>query len=415
MNWETINIVLYFAINLFDLWVIVRYFNRLLETEKQKKAVLYVMYILFAVLFTILIKYELKYCNLVSITMWSVLFLPTYQGEKKNKLVSMVLLLGVAGFSQITMYVISYSNAYVVYSYFIPHFMFFLITEILVRCQTIKGKTIEAKLLILLISVPILSFISMPCIVMLSESKQELTVLIPIAVLILYMNIIVFYLYDTISASFEVKKQKEEYEQQLVWQKTYYDSLAENQDIIRKIKHDMQNNLQVVSTLMDEEKVVEAGAYVKELLSGFLNVDTLITTGNDAIDTVLNIKFSLAAEYGIKVEKDITIPSGLPITYRDSIRIFGNLLDNAINALKEQTQVDKTMKLFMFYNANALIVQVSNQYTGKQVKHNRDDFLHGLGLDIVKDTTELYDGTFEVVDDGKNFTVNIMLYVEKAE
>jgi hypothetical protein len=418
MNWEASNIFLYFILNMFDLWVILRYFNRLMELIKLKKIILYCMYFLFLAFFTLLIKFELKYSNIVSIAAWSIMFLPTYKGKKRNKLVYSVLLLGFAGFSQMTMFIVSHSNTHTIYSYFIPHFIFFIIVEIGVRCQTIRGKILEPKLLALLISIPLFSFIAMPCMVLISEQinnvslKEETTMLIPITVLILYMNIIVFYLYDTISSTFEVKRQKDEYEQQLIWQQNYYDSLAENQDAIRKIKHDMQNNLQVVSSLLIEKKVDEAGNYLKELLFEQAQVKNLIMTGNDAIDTVLNIKLSLAQKYSIKVEKDINIPAGLPIPYHHCVRLFGNLLDNAINALKDQEEIEKTIKWFMFFKGNALIIQISNQYKDKPVKYNRDSFLHGLGLDIVKTTTELYNGTFEVEDDGKNFTVNIMLYLD---
>lgn len=418
MNWESINIFLYFAINLFDFWVILRYFNRLLEPIKQKKINIYCSYFLFLLLFTVLIKYELKYCNIVSIAMWSCFFLSTYKGEKRNKLVYAVLLLGFAGFSQMTMFMVLHSNSHAVYLYFIPHFIFFVIVEIAIRYQTVKGKTIEPKILALLISVPIISFMAMPCIVMVSEKINELSLqeetamLIPIAVLILYMNIVVFYLYDMISSSFEVKKQKDEYEQQLIWQKTYYDSLAENHNTIRKIKHDMQNNLEVISKLINEKKIKEANGYLDDLIFEQAQVNQFVTTGNNAIDTVLNIKISLAYQYGINVKKDVNIPAGLPISYQHSIRIFGNLLDNAINALKGQEEIEKKINLFMFFRANALVIQVSNQYRDKPIKYNKDNFLHGLGLDIVKSTVELYNGTFEIQDDGKRFTVNIILYVD---
>lgn len=418
MNWESSNMFLYFIMNMFDLWVILRYFNRLMELLKQKRVTLYCMYFLFLVFFTLLIKYELKYSNIVSIALWSCMFLPTYKGEKRNKLVYAVLLLGFAGFSQMTMFIVSHSNTHAIYSYFIPHFIFFIIVEIGIKCQTVKGKIIEPKLLVLLISIPFFSLIAMPCMVLISEQineislKEETTMLIPIVVLILYMNIVVFYLYDTISSTFDIKKQKDEYEQQLIWQQNYYDSLAENQDTIRKIKHDMQNNLQIISSLLIEKKMDEAGNYLKELLSEQAQVNNLITTGNDAIDTVLNIKLSLAQKYEIKVKRDINIPAGLPIPYHHCIRLFGNLLDNAINALKDQEEIEKTIKWFMFFKGNALVIQISNQYKDKLVKYNRDSFLHGLGLDIVKTTTEFYNGTFEVEDDGKNFTVTIMLYLE---
>ena len=126
----------------------------------------------------------------------------------------------------------------------------------------------------------------------------------------------------------------------------------------------------------------------------------------------MNIKFSLAEQLGIEVKKDINIPSMIPISYHDSIKIFGNLLDNSINALRNDKIEDRVIKWFMFYNANALVIQVSNPYIGKPVKYNNDSFWHGLGLDIVKATVEKYNGTFDVSDDGSVFTVNILLYID---
>ena len=216
MNWDTTNIFLYFFINFFDLWVILRYFNSVLKSIKKRRAFLYGLYLLFLLFFTLLIQYELEYSNLVSIALWSCMFLPTYEGGRRNKIGYAALLLGLAGFAQMVMYLIISSNLFAVYSFFVPHFVFFITTELAGRYQTVKGKRIDGKLLILLVTVPIISFIAMPCIVMLTEQMGNVSfgertgMLLPVAVLILYVNIIVFYLYDTISSVFEVQKQKEE-------------------------------------------------------------------------------------------------------------------------------------------------------------------------------------------------------------
>ena len=97
------------------------------------------------------------------------------------------------------------------------------------------------------------------------------------------MNIVVFYLYDIISSSYETKKQKEEYEKLIVWQRQYYETLSENQNVIRKIKHDMQNNLQVVSSMIDDKEYEKAKGYLGELLNEQSRVNRLVSTGNDAI------------------------------------------------------------------------------------------------------------------------------------
>ena len=323
-----------------------------------------------------------------------------------------------AGFSQMLMYLVNVWSVNDVYTFFIPHLCFCVIMEAISRLKTINTKRINIRILLLLLSVPLISFASMPSLVLISERmsiipiQNEMTLLVPFVILILYMNFIVFYLYDLISSSYEVKRQKEEFEQLIVWQRQYYETLSDNQNIIRKIKHDMQNNLHVVYNFLCEKKYEDAQDYLQSMIDEQSEINKFVTTGNDSIDTVLNIKFSFAEQHGITVNKDINIPSKIPITYQDSIKIFGNLLDNAINALKDEEVTEKWISWFMFYNANALIIQVSNPYTGKPVKYNKDTFWHGLGLDIVRATVDDYDGTFEIVDDGCIFSVNILLYID---
>ncbi len=417
MNSETTNIFIYFIINVFDLWVIVRYFDRVLRLAKKKKIINYIIYFLFLIFFTLLIRYELEYSNIVSIAAWSLLFLVFYEGNGQSKLLYAVILIVFAGFSQMLMYFIIHSDTHTVYSYFIPHFIFFLVLELVARYQTIKEKRIDRKVLLLLVSVPILSFIAMPCIVMLMEQtnvpiSESTGIFAPIAVLMLYVNIMVFYMYDRISSVYEIEKQKEEYEMQLIWQKEYYDELQDNYNSVRKIKHDMQNNLQAMNKLMRENKTKELAVYLNELITAEEEIENIISTGNYGIDTILNIKLTRAQKHGIEMEREISIPSQLPLPYRHCISILGNLLDNAINVLKDEVEVPKVMKVFLSFQGNALVIQVSNQYRDKPIKEYKDDCFHGLGLRIVKETVEIYNGTYEVEDDGKNFAVNIILYLD---
>ena len=71
MNHAKINIFLYFLLNLFDIWIVLHYYDRVLEAIKKYDLIKKVMSVLFVILFSVFIKYDLKYCNLVSFSFWS--------------------------------------------------------------------------------------------------------------------------------------------------------------------------------------------------------------------------------------------------------------------------------------------------------------------------------------------------------
>lgn len=426
MNWLNTNIWLYLTINIFDLWVIIRYYRHVLQT-KEKKRICYVIYGIFLILFTFLIQYQIEYANIVSIAMWSCMFLPMYCGNKKRKALYALILLVFAGFSQMLMYFMVQGEHVFVYSCFIPHFTFFIVLELAGRYQTVREGKLDRKVLLILISVPLLSFVAMPCVVMLVQHMEELqgsqrtSMLIPVAVLILYVNIMIFYLYDRLSSVYEVEREKTEYQQQLLWQQKYYETMEENYNAIRKIKHDMKNNLLMVRQLAGEGRDKELQVYLEELLEEGDEVLNFVSTGNTGLDTILNIKISRAQKHGISIRRDISIPANLDLPYRHCIRIFGNLLDNAINAIEKSKCAKKEIYLFMTYQQNTLVVQISNQYdkeaeterTAKSItaKEQKDKkVFHGLGIKIVKATVMKYQGSYHVEDDGSQYTVNIMLY-----
>ena len=68
----------------------------------------------------------------------------------------------------------------------------------------------------------------------------------------------------------------------------------------RRLKHDMKNHISTVNILASQGKCSEIYDYTSDLINdnSYIN-KTFIFTGNDLLDAVVNMKFSIAENLGI--------------------------------------------------------------------------------------------------------------------
>jgi sensor histidine kinase regulating citrate/malate metabolism len=111
------------------------------------------------------------------------------------------------------------------------------------------------------------------------------------------------------------------------------------------------------------------------------------------------------------------IPAAIGVNTDDMVVIFGNLLDNAIEA-SERVKNSKYIDLFVSYEEGCMILRIRNNFdkvkidkAGDFVTRKEDDALHGIGIKSVKSTVAKYDGIIEFATDGTEFTVDIMIYI----
>ena len=84
--------------------------------------------------------------------------------------------------------------------------------------------------------------------------------------------------------------------QALKYQQVYYEELENNQEQIRKLRHDMKNHLNVLSLLLKEQKDEDAREYLKSL-SGEFSANLRLFCKNPTLNAVLNAKYLLADVY----------------------------------------------------------------------------------------------------------------------
>ena len=156
------------------------------------------------------------------------------------------------------------------------------------------------------------------------------------SVLLLFaVNIIAFYLYDSLAENYIKKsklallqKEKELYSRQC-------EIMQSSTEDLQAFRHDMSNQLIILNHLLEEGKDEEARRQLDQL-SHFIKGKVIYSTsGNTIIDGLVNYKLQSVASENIKVETEIVVPEQLNIDIADLVTLLGNLLDNALEALKK--------------------------------------------------------------------------------
>ena len=109
-------------------------------------------------------------------------------------------------------------------------------------------------------------------------------------------------------------------------------NLKESSAFIRGWKHDYKNQLQVLSTMLQQKQYDESLLYVNELLSSSDMIKPVFSSGNPILDAVLSLKYYTMEHKGIRFEHSVYLPTAFPLSPLDTSTLFTNILDNAIEA-----------------------------------------------------------------------------------
>lgn len=158
-------------------------------------------------------------------------------------------------------------------------------------------------------------------------------------------------------------------------------------------------------------------------------------TGSTAVDAILYQKRTYAEQNNILWECDVTIPKACGVNEFDLCVLFGNLLDNAIEACERmyrdgnrfidiQSKTVKGCFLLEVKNSTDMADTPGTKHdseTISRVQHNHTDVpsmlysrkenpeKHGIGLLNIDDVVRNYNGVMDIeVEDG-TFTISILI------
>ena len=148
--------------------------------------------------------------------------------------------------------------------------------------------------------------------------------------------------------------------------------------------------------------------------------DSTYHTANEALNVILSEKSLLCNNKGIRFT---CIVDGEAINFiddEDIYSLFGNMLDNAIEAVSELGEGEKIISLKIKRVGNLVSISVKNGYKGSITMENdlpiskKDDKTHhGFGMKSIKMICEKYKGSFKFTSDHNIFAITI-LFIPKS-
>ena len=187
----------------------------------------------------------------------------------------------------------------------------------------------------------------------------------------------------------------------------------ENVEAINIKCHDLRHQIR----LLAQGGAAISGEALADLAHDISIYDSSVKTGNEALDTILTEKRLLCESRAIT---QTCVADGSALDFMaaaDIYALFGNALDNAIEAVTALDEAAKrSITLVVRQVMGCASIHVENYcgaaptfIDGLPQTSKKDHVAHGFGVRSMRQTAERYGGTFSASADGGTFRLDIMI------
>jgi len=273
-----------------------------------------------------------------------------------------------------------------------------------------KIRDLPIKYWILIIIIPIISIFLLQTILDSFTVKDSLNYIsLGISLIgIIYINLAMFNFFE----SYEDKIRLKYLETLKQQEQDNYKLLALSHKQVRELKHDIENQFSVLNDLMKSGDNA-AMQYLDKLNSYVRTANRICYTENNAIDSIVNIKGSLAQSYGIEFICKVNIITSIKADELELCRIIGNGLDNAIEGCQRIDVQNKHICFSISEDREKLMIVIFNTSgevdTTALSSTKKEKGLHGIGISSIKSSVERLDGLVKFDYADGIFKLNIMV------
>lgn len=298
----------------------------------------------------------------------------------------------------------------------------FYISRIILRLKISKIEKIPNSTWIAITVIPLLTIFIMVTItetaIYNNDTRITFYLFLSIVGLIL-TNAIFYYLFGKLGEEYGIITENTLLKTKLELQRKHSIETKELYKEIQNMRHDMKNQLIGIRAYYKNESYEKGINHINTLIDNIDVTKKFIFTNNDMLNTIVNSKFSEANLKGVKTYYNINYDFDDKMDDADINILFGNLMDNAIEAC-ENLEIEKEIKLLIDKKRDYILIEISNTIATSVLISNpdlttskNDKLNHGIGIRSIRKVLQKYNGILNYQEKGNMLYCNILLLEEK--
>ena len=208
---------------------------------------------------------------------------------------------------------------------------------------------------------------------------------------LMYINFAVFDFFETYQKQLKLSV----LEQVIEVENTNYKLIEKSYSDMRKLKHDMTNQIEVINNLMAKGNRESAQEMLNRFSQEIKHFGAICYTSEPIIDSILNIKLQEACDLQINVSKRINV-SEFKLDKIELCRVLGNALDNAIEGCQRSNTENAHIYVSIQQLGNKIAVEISNSSDEVDLNDMRtskqNKAAHGIGMTSITMSVEKMNG-----------------------
>ena len=281
-----------------------------------------------------------------------------------------------------------------------------------------KEITLPTLNMIALLMVPVVSIAYIYYLVIVEHQIKGIVIFA--AMVLLFINILIFYLYHSLLKFYSARMNEQVFKQMLEVYSYQLDIARESEERVKALRHDIKHHIIELSAMAKKNNDDDMIKYLSGMKEFMLNPKEYSTTGNQEIDGVLNYMLQKANKTLNQVDVQINIPEDLYFNNFNICVILGNLVDNAVREASKSEE--KLLTIKMQIKQEVLLIFIENSYSGKILeKRNglqstqKELAIHGIGLENVKKVVIDNGGEIKIDYTSNKFLVQVLLYMSQIK
>ena len=206
---------------------------------------------------------------------------------------------------------------------------------------------------------------------------------------------------------------------QLSTQTLQYEKLQDKITEARRAKHDVRHHITLMKKYLEDKNYDALNEYLNNYQKSIPD-EHIFFCENSAVNAILSYFSGQARTFGITYTVSASIPKHISISETDLSILFGNLLENAIDACNAQSGEDKKIIVRAKTDDHSLCVTIDNTFSGSLDIDQEGHFVSskheglGLGTESIKSIAEKYGGVCQFEANNGMFYASVMCFKDHA-